>query len=327
MKYTDLNFENAAAANRIFEESIKAGDLLFKPFKNLDAFSSFFKTHKGSGIHQVSVVGESGCAFASGCYVEGEDRAYITLILVRKDRRRQGIGRTMLSYLEDRLRKESGVFKIEIVFFNPKALSWVLPGENGADHPNAPGVDVGSNAYLFFKNCQYRDYAMQNSYYLDLSKYQIPSFIEDTIHKLEKENITFGIYKADNYHGMEETIKRFENPMWDRDFLGEIAKGKNARPILIASHHRKIIGFTGPLDVERSGRGFFAGIGVDREYRGKKISKVLFCKLCISLQQMGADFMTLFTGEQNPARNIYEAAGFKIVRTWADMRKEWKADV
>ena len=37
---------------------------------------------------------------------------------------------------------------------------------------------------------------------------------------------------------------------------------------------------------------------------------------------MGAGYMTLFTGEANPARNIYEAAGFRIVRTWADMRKE-----
>ena len=37
---------------------------------------------------------------------------------------------------------------------------------------------------------------------------------------------------------------------------------------------------------------------------------------------MGAGFMTLFTGETNPARNIYEAAGFSIVRSWTDMRRE-----
>ncbi len=324
MKYTDLNYENAEAVNRILEENIKTGDLLFKPFENLNAFCRFFMEHKGSDIHKISVVGADGCAFASGCYVEGETRAYVTLLLVKKEMQRQGIGRNILSYLEERLRKENVVSKIEIVFFNPMTLSWTIPGRNGADHPNAPGIDVGSRAYLFFKNCQYRDYAMQNSYYLDLSKYRIPSFIEDTIQKLEKENITFGIYKADKYHGMEEMIHKFQNTMWDKDILGEIAKGKNARPILIASHNGKVIGFTGPLDVEKSGRGFFAGIGVDRDYRGKKISKVLFCRLCVSLQKMGADFMTLFTGENNPARNIYEAAGFKIVRTWADMRKEWK---
>ncbi|TVR54608.1 MAG: GNAT family N-acetyltransferase, partial [Spirochaetaceae bacterium] len=42
---------------------------------------------------------------------------------------------------------------------------------------------------------------------------------------------------------------------------------------------------------------------------------------CMGLKQIGAEFMSLFTGEANPARNIYEAAGFKIVRTWANMRK------
>ena len=41
----------------------------------------------------------------------------------------------------------------------------------------------------------------------------------------------------------------------------------------------------------------------------------------VALKAMGASFMTLFTGENNPARNIYEAAGFTVVRTWADMRK------
>ena len=31
--------------------------------------------------------------------------------------------------------------------------------------------------------------------------------------------------------------------------------------------------------------------------------------------------MTLFTGETNPARYIYQSAGFKIVKTWSDMEK------
>jgi len=46
--------------------------------------------------------------------------------------------------------------------------------------------------------------------------------------------------------------------------------------------------------------------------------------LCSTLKDMGASYMTLFTGETNQARNIYEAAGFHIVRTWADMRREEK---
>ena len=82
------------------------------------------------------------------------------------------------------------------------------------------------------------------------------------------------------------------------------------------------MGFTGPLAVQPSGRGYFTGIAVHPDCRGGGAGKVLFSSLCESLRDMGAGYMTLFTGEANPARNIYEAAGFRIVRTWADMRKE-----
>ena len=58
--------------------------------------------------------------------------------------------------------------------------------------------------------------------------------------------------------------------------------------------------------------------------RGNGAGKVLFGRLCTGLRDLGAKYMTLFTGETNPARNIYEAQGFKIVRTWADMHKQAK---
>ncbi|HIX29130.1 MAG TPA: GNAT family N-acetyltransferase, partial [Candidatus Blautia stercoravium] len=83
-----------------------------------------------------------------------------------------------------------------------------------------------------------------------------------------------------------------------------------------------VCGFTGPLDVEKKGRGYFAGIAVDESVRGKGVAKILFCELCMGLKEQGASFKTLFTGEKNPARNIYEAAGFQIVKSWANMRKE-----
>ncbi|WP_024345564.1 GNAT family N-acetyltransferase [Lacrimispora indolis] len=324
MNFLDLNEENAGTAFELFEDAVRIKEVLFRPFENQSAFRRFFMENQSEEIHKITILEEQGRGFASGCFQRGEDRAYLSMILVKKEKQRQGIGRAMLAYLEDRLRKESGVSKIEIVFFNPMTFSWYIPGKKTADHPNAPGVDVGSNAYLFFKNCRYRDYAMQNSYYLDLDAYAVPDFAATITEGLEKENITIEIYDADRHYGMEEMIHKFRNPLWEREILGETAKGEKSRPILIAAHNGKVIGFTGPLDVEKSGRGYFCGIGVDPDYRGKRISTVLFCRLCISLKEIGAGFMSLFTGENNPARNIYEAAGFRIVRTWADMRKEWK---
>ena len=324
MKFLDLNKENAGIAHELFEDAVRAKEVLFRSFENQSAFGRFFMENPADEVRKITILEEHGWGFASGCFLGGENRAYLSMIVVKKEMQRQGIGKTMLAYLENRLRKESKVSRIEIVFFNPMTFSWYIPGKKTADHPNAPGVDVGSNAYLFFKNCRYRDYAMQNSYYLALDDYGVPDFAADILQELAKEDIRIEIYDSSRHYGMEEMIHKFNNPLWERDILGETAKGENSRPILIAAHNDKVIGFTGPLDVEKRGRGYFCGIGVDPDYRGKKISTVLFCRLCIRLKEMGADFMSLFTGENNPARNIYEAAGFRIVRTWADMRKEWK---
>ncbi|MFV0241015.1 MAG: GNAT family N-acetyltransferase [Lacrimispora sphenoides] len=324
MIFLDLSKENVGTAYELFEDAVRAKEVLFCPFESQNDFLKFFMEDQAEEVHKITILEEHGWGFASGCFLSGESRAYLSMIAVKKEMQRQGIGKAMLACLEDRLRTESRVSKIEIVFFNPMTFSWQIPGKKAADHPNAPGVDVGSNAYLFFKNCRYRDYAMQNSYYLDLDDYSEPDFAADIKERLEKEDITIEIYNSDRHYGMEEMIHKFQNPLWERDILGEAAKGENSRPILIAAHNGKVIGFTGPLDVEKSGRGYFCGIGVDPDYRGKRISTILFCRLCISLKEKGADFMSLFTGENNPARNIYEAAGFRIVRTWADMRKEWK---
>ena len=66
------------------------------------------------------------------------------------------------------------------------------------------------------------------------------------------------------------------------------------------------------------------GIGVHSAYRGYGAGKVLFSSLCLQLSKLGADYMTLLPGDANSARRIYEKEGFKIVRSWANMRKEIK---
>ena len=76
-----------------------------------------------------------------------------------------------------------------------------------------------------------------------------------------------------------------------------------------------------PIMALTASRGYFAGIAVAEDVRGKGLGKILFYELCKGLREKGAAYMTLFTGENNPARNIYEEAGFRIVRSWSDMRR------
>ena len=189
-------------------------------------------------------------------------------------------------------------------------------------HPNTPGVDVSCGAYLFFKNCGYREFALQNSYYLPLSQYEYPADMAKHKENLKEKGFTFTVYDKKEHSEMEEMLQALGNPEWQRIVLGEPALSEGGRPILVALCGKQVCGFTGPLAVEESGRGFFAGIAVDEKARGNGLAKTLFCALCYQLKEMGAEYMTLFTGENNPARNIYEAAGFSVVRSWSDMRKE-----
>ncbi len=179
MIFLDLNKENVGTAYELFEDAVRAKEVLFCPFESQSDFFEFFMEDQAEEVHKITILEEHGWGFASGCFLSGESRAY-----------------------------------------------------------------------LFFKNCRYRDYAMQNSYYLDLDDYSEPDFAADIKERLEKDDITIEIYNSDRHYGMEEMIHKFQNPLWERDILGEAEKGENSRPILIAAHNGKVIGFTGPLDVE-----------------------------------------------------------------------------
>lgn len=324
MAYREIRSgEEAEAARKLFNDCVTAGEVLYKPFGDREAFEAFFLHRSGEEMTVVNLLADDESAFASGCYVERTGKCYITFVTVCAGQRRQGRGREILAGLEERLRDLSGgrAAAFEIIFFNPMSFSWLLPGTDGHDHPNAPGVDVSSGAYLFFKNCGYRDYAYQNSYHINLTDYQFPADIRQRIENLRQKGIEITLYDGKIHTGLEELMKDLDNDMWTREILGNAALPGGGNPLLIVNQGGRAMGFTGPLSVQESGRGFFSGIAVHSACRGNGAGKVLFSYLCSSLRDMGAQFMTLFTGETNPARNIYEAAGFHIVRTWADMKK------
>ena len=116
----------------------------------------------------------------------------------------------------------------------------------------------------------------------------------------------YAIYNLPPYEEMKKLEAGFMNPLNE----------KNYRAFFIDDI---LIGY---INLAEKENGIFLGIGVHPDCRGLGAGKTLFAALCRGLKQQGAGDMTLFTGENNPARNIYEAAGFKIVKVWADMRKE-----
>ena len=111
---------------------------------------------------------------------------------------------------------------------------------------------------------------------------------------------------------------------WKTTVLNHVKEKGKDNTLIVALDGNLVIGFTGPIYKQSSGRGYFAGIGIHSKYRGRGIGTLLFSRLCMGFKEIGVDYMTLFTGKNNPARNIYERENFKIVRSWANMRKEIK---
>lgn len=304
-------------------------EIPYKPFDCNGFIEKFIRnpyfSYEGTfvAIEDYKVIG-----FANGIYkkefLKGENYentpGYLTLILVHNNYRNQHVGSELLKRVEEFL-KSVQKKQIQVIFFNPINLEWLIPGTLGHDHPNSPGVDIESSAYKFLLENGYKERVKQNSYYLDLKYFKLSEKVLSTLEFLLEKDIVLEYYNPNKHYGIEELFDNLKNEYWRNDIKTELAR-KNPRPIIVASDKGKVCGFTGPLSVQPSGRGYFAGIGVHSGYSGIGIGTALFFKLCENLRNEGAEFMSLFTGENNPARKMYESAGFNIVKVWSVLEKE-----
>lgn len=267
--------------------------------------------------------GDRLVGIASGNVAPARKAGYLSYLCVAPDCRRRGIATALCDRLEEALAADPIVEKLEAVFYNPVQLPWYIPHGNGDYHPCLPGVDKSSGLYLFLKNRNWRDFATQNCYYRRMADYADKPSIASTRERLLSEGIELTLYDPEKHHGLPELFDNINNPGWKAHVLARLDL-----PIVVAVDRNAdglVVGYTGPLSVVGTpGRGNFCGIGVRTEYRGRGIGKPVFCEMCARHRDGGADFMSLYTGEDNPARNIYESAGFRIVRSFADMRKVLK---
>lgn len=275
------------------------------------------------GSDRVTVTAwESGqlIGLVSGVHDAGRGCGYLSYLCVDPSRRRQKLGTALMDAWEAEMRAREGVVRFDAVFHNPVHLPWYVPGKGEDYHPCVPGIDVCSGLYMLLKNRGWRDFAIQNVYHQRLSGYRDPAALAASRARLLSEGIELTLYDPSRHRGLAELFDNINNPGWKAQVLSHVD-----RPIVVAVDHNAddlVVSYTGPLSVDgHPGRGNFCGIGTRTDYRGRGIGKLVFCEMCRRHGEAGASFMSLYTGENNPARNIYEAAGFRIVRTFADMRK------
>lgn len=283
------------------------------------------------------------CGSAKRIFLPGETRetspGFLTCIFVDSAFRGRGIGRMLLSGLEDCFRA-SGKHSLSCSGSNPVNLDWMIPGTPGHDHNNAPGMDEDCAGYPFLLASGFEHPFSEIAMYLDLKEYHPWDGFAETKRRLESEGVYFGPYDARlgyDYDGMcdrvaseywrevlrSEIACHLENrPNTDVRFIPDGKVPSGPRPIWMAAFGGRIVAQVGPVDVQESGRGFFTGICTDPLFERRGIASVLFNLLMQEFIAKGALFSSIFTGDTNHAQKIYRRAGFRVVRRWAVMQKE-----
>ena len=260
--------------------------------------------------------------FVNGCtgshIPKGGERGYVTCLLLKPQADTLKNTRALLFALEDAFRA-AGRCRSAVTFFNPIRLPWIIPGTDGHQHNNAPGVatDLALNERML--SLGYGETTRECAMYRPLGDFSMPREILDRAEAMAREGYTVARYDPRRHAGLEEMVSALENPMWSREIPEAARTGQN---LLVGLHGNTCAGFTGPVYPEKTGRGYFAGIGVAPRYTRHGLGKLLFYRLLQEEQAAGAQYMSLFTGQTNPARQIYEEAGFRVVRTFSVMLKE-----
>jgi len=306
-----------------------SGQTQYKPLTKKEFEAKFLKdpnfSYDGTfvAVEDGKVIG-----FANGVvkkqFLPGENHentpGYLTMVVVDTEYRGKGYGSALLHELEEFFRK-NGKKKSQSIFFNPIKLEWYIPGTDGHDHNNSPGVDADTPAVKFMEKNGYRILTREVSYYLNLSDFKMSEKCIKRRQELMEKGIYTGFYDPEKHYGFDELFDDLGSEDWRKGIMDNLAKDK-PDPVIVAADHGKICGFTGPIRVQESGRGFFVGIGTHSQYRGEGIMTVLFELLMDGFKNAGAKFSSLFTGADNPAGKTYERTGFKAVRNWAVMGKE-----
>jgi ribosomal protein S18 acetylase RimI-like enzyme len=302
------------------DTAVKDGykELDHKSFDNIFAKSHYFN-EESTFILDIDGV----CGFACGCTGDdlplGETSGYITCIILAPEFRTQEYFQGLLNSLENSFKKQ-GKKQSEILFFNPMMLPWYIPNTPKHEHNNAPGAPVDTYFYRYLLENGYMERARECAMYLDLSGFALSEDILRKENTAREKGYEVTLYDKSRHYGVAEMLNGFDNVLWQREILDCTQKGI---PVVIAAKDGQVIGFAGPVIRQENGRGYFTGIGVHPEHEGHGLGSVLFFKLCEAFKNINTDHMSLYTGVQNPAINIYKKAGFIQVREFAVMRKNF----
>lgn len=313
MALRTLNVEHVSSLRDLWNDNLAQEHLRYISWQEEDAIRLFLIEQPNVVVHSYVWETKDGVlAFVSGTWVEATNKAYLTTLLVHPDHRGKGLGQRLLLELERTMKQaHPRLDTIETVFFNPIQLPLKL--HEKMYHPNAPGIPEGSSLAAFLRKMGYHPYATQDVY---LRIFDGPTVRTAT----EQSHWSVAWYDPKRHVGWDDLWLDLNNPHWQQAIDSSMVDHPE-RPILIVTDGTTVMGFAGPLAVDDRKRGCFAGIGIHSALRGQGLGKALFERLCHSFQDMGAEYMSLFTGTTNPAGRLYRQTGFVAIERFVNLRK------
>ena len=304
---------------------VEREEVLYRPLKEA-YFEEKFLEFQGTQIF-VCEKGGALVGLLAGCrqvsFLPGQTEentpAYLSVIMVAPEARNQGAGSALLEKFEQHFTAMGKkIFAVSSIC--PINLDWVIPGTPGHEHNNMPGMDEGCLGYEFLKKRGYGVYVREVAMYLNLADYEKKPEVEEKRAQLAAQGIKAGLYDVNEKAEFDGMCDRVGSEYW-RSVLQEETAKENPRPILAAVADGHIVGFTGPVDRQENGRGWFTGICTDPLYERRGIAGVLFNDLMGEFIKVGAAYSTLFTGTDNHAQRLYLKTGFRPARYFAIMKK------
>lgn len=303
-------------------------EYFLKPFEEKE-YENYLLTNPDFSYDSTFVIYENQTliAFAIGYlrkrFIDNPNVAgIINSIIVKKEYRKQGIGSMLLTKLEEYF-KEQGRKKVAAAYFLPSCYPWYIPNTNKHDHPCAPGIRINSHEYFFYLHRGYEPYNYCDAFHLDLENYEISDSIKKIMEEAGKDHITIELYDQNKHTGLDEFYRKLNIYDFEKVIKENLSLEK-PYPFLVVAKENQVVGWTGAMWNEESGRGHFDGIAILEEVRGRGLGKALFSHLAYYNKMHGAKFMTFYTGLTNHARYIYMGAGFKIIMSYASMGKTFK---
>ncbi len=328
MRIDTMTREQLPHLIRLWNQSAKAGEVVLAPLTD-----AYYRRHFLSdpqydprfilaAEENGEVVGVIGGTVLSR-FLPGQTHentpGYVQFFFVDPARRRQGIGSALLTALLARF-KAAGKSFAAVDAEQPIGMDWIIPGSPGHDHNKLPGMDVDCPGYAFLLRHGFIDKWHEVGMYMPLNTYVLPEAIRERQRALLAEGVYTGLYDTSLGYDYDLLFDHVGKEFWRDVWRKELAL-PHPRPLIVATNGGRVVAFTGPVDKQSSGRGWFSGICTDPAYERRGIATVLFHLLMEAFVGVGAAFSTLFTESDNPARRLYERVGFTVVRTFATMEK------